>query len=286
MLKIIFLVALLAALSTSAEVEIFTMDDMPLEEHSPVLVKFGTPWCGYCTKFIPTFKEVADQLEKYNVRTAEVNCDENRELCMNYDIGGYPTILLFTSDKKRHLFTRERQVEKIMEFVETKMHDAFFESSVEDVTQEDQEEYECINCDDEGPIIVKMDVPPEDPPLEEQEVPCVFKHIKCTDSGALVCNEHGEYKLDKNETFCNRITCDENGECQDVQTRKIEETVTMDSEDAQITMSSDEKEEHDFLHSIDSIYNSLYDQLDALYTKYFRHEDVHLDSHNEHHEEL
>ncbi|GAA6020975.1 hypothetical protein JCM11491_001572 [Sporobolomyces phaffii] len=57
---------------------------------------FTAPWCGYCKQLAPDLDKVADSL-KGIVNVVNVDCDEdqNKQLCGEYGIQGFPTLKIF-----------------------------------------------------------------------------------------------------------------------------------------------------------------------------------------------
>lgn len=64
------------------------------------IVKFYAPWCKYCREFETEFKK-SSKLMSNHIQFAAVNCDEskNKQLCANYRVDSYPTILSFRPPK-------------------------------------------------------------------------------------------------------------------------------------------------------------------------------------------
>ncbi|GAA5849545.1 hypothetical protein JCM8547_000492 [Rhodosporidiobolus lusitaniae] len=60
------------------------------------LAAFVAPWCGYCKKLAPEFDKVSDSL-KGLVNVVSVDCDEdqNKPLCGEMGVQGFPTIKVF-----------------------------------------------------------------------------------------------------------------------------------------------------------------------------------------------
>ncbi len=74
----------------------------------PVIALFYTDWCGYCQKFAPMFEKVSKSEELLkNFSVAYVNADkkENRELLYDYNIEGFPSVVLInpSSGKMRQI---------------------------------------------------------------------------------------------------------------------------------------------------------------------------------------
>ncbi|GAA6062131.1 hypothetical protein JCM10212_003166 [Sporobolomyces blumeae] len=57
---------------------------------------FTAPWCGYCKQLAPDLDKVADSL-KGLVNVVNVDCDEdqNKPLCGEYGVQGFPTLKIF-----------------------------------------------------------------------------------------------------------------------------------------------------------------------------------------------
>lgn len=61
----------------------------------PVVVEFGTPWCGYCRAAQPLIKEVIDQAA--GVRHVRVEDGKGKRLGRTYQVKFWPT-LVFLKD--------------------------------------------------------------------------------------------------------------------------------------------------------------------------------------------
>lgn len=69
-------------------------------ENPYVLAEFFAPWCGHCKKLGPEFATAADALADSvpDVKLAQIDCTEERDLCANFEIRGYPTLKVFKGD--------------------------------------------------------------------------------------------------------------------------------------------------------------------------------------------
>ena len=104
-----------------------------------VVVDFYAPWCHWCQILEPTWKQVArDAPEKpfgKDTRVTKVNCEINRELCMQHNIRAYPTINLYVggSTIAEESYYGDRTTQAIFGWME-------HEHKVLDVTIEQQKE--------------------------------------------------------------------------------------------------------------------------------------------------
>ncbi len=58
-----------------------------------VLVDFWAEWCGPCMMLGPVIEEVSEEID--DVKFCKVNCDEARELALEYGIMSIPCLLVF-----------------------------------------------------------------------------------------------------------------------------------------------------------------------------------------------
>ncbi|KAK7207443.1 thioredoxin-like protein [Myxozyma melibiosi] len=57
-------------------------------------IKFYVPWCGHCQAMEPAWNELARQMQgKLNI--AEVNCEDEKRLCKDARLRGYPSLMFF-----------------------------------------------------------------------------------------------------------------------------------------------------------------------------------------------
>jgi protein disulfide-isomerase A1 len=72
-----------------------------IAENPYVLAEFFAPWCGHCKKLGPEFAAAADTLVESSpdVKLAQIDCTEERDLCSKFEIRGYPTLKVFKGDE-------------------------------------------------------------------------------------------------------------------------------------------------------------------------------------------
>ncbi|KDQ14118.1 hypothetical protein BOTBODRAFT_32911, partial [Botryobasidium botryosum FD-172 SS1] len=84
-------------------------------ESGSVFVKFFAPWCGHCKRLAPTWKQLAENMKNI-ANIAEVNCDDNRSLCLQQGVEGYPTLLFYHGGQKSE-YNGGRALEAMERFV-------------------------------------------------------------------------------------------------------------------------------------------------------------------------
>jgi protein disulfide-isomerase len=60
----------------------------------PWFIKFYAPWCHHCQALAPNWSNLARQM-RGNLNIGQVNCDEEKKLCKQAGVRGYPTMLLY-----------------------------------------------------------------------------------------------------------------------------------------------------------------------------------------------
>lgn len=85
-----------------------------------VLAEFFAPWCGHCKKLGPEFASAADSLATSNpdIKLAQVDCTEDRDLCAEFDIRGYPTMKIFRGEVSTPSdYSGQRQSDAIINYM-------------------------------------------------------------------------------------------------------------------------------------------------------------------------
>jgi thioredoxin 1 len=82
-----------------------------LASSQPVLVDFWAVWCGPCKILAPTISELAAEY-KGRVKFGKVDVDRQTTLVENYNVEGFPTVLLFKDGKvaDRFLGVQEKKL--------------------------------------------------------------------------------------------------------------------------------------------------------------------------------
>lgn len=65
-----------------------------------------------------TWKDLANKLKQHeNIRIADVDCTKSVELCMNQNIEGYPTLILFVNGNRVNDYQKDRSLDSLEQFV-------------------------------------------------------------------------------------------------------------------------------------------------------------------------
>lgn len=69
-------------------------------------MEFYNSYCGYCRRFSPTWKEIAEDLDTWRdvaiVSAIDCSADENNGLCREFEVMAYPTIRYFSPHHTDH----------------------------------------------------------------------------------------------------------------------------------------------------------------------------------------
>lgn len=105
--------------SISIVMEITDKNQQTVFGHRCLLfVKFFAPWCGHCKNMAQDWIDLANKFANAeNVIIAEVDCTKFGEICSNYDVKGYPTLLLFKDGKRIENYNGGRDVNSLSAFL-------------------------------------------------------------------------------------------------------------------------------------------------------------------------
>lgn len=82
-------------------------------------VKFFAPWCGHCQKMAGTWDSLAQSVGQDNsVTIGKVDCTQYRNLCNEFEVKGYPTLLWIKDGKKVEKYQGTRTHEDLKAFIE------------------------------------------------------------------------------------------------------------------------------------------------------------------------
>lgn len=110
--------------SVSAEVVSLNRDNFEatLKQSDLLLVKFFAPWCGHCQKLAPEFEKAADTLSGKAV-LADLDCanDINKDICSQYSVTGYPTLIFFRNGAEQSKYSGPRSAQGIVQFMDSQV---------------------------------------------------------------------------------------------------------------------------------------------------------------------
>nr|XP_002131987.1 thioredoxin domain-containing protein 5 [Ciona intestinalis] len=83
-------------------------------------VMFYAPWCGYCKRLAPTWEDLAvsdfSEVES-PVKIAKIDCTEYNHICQAFEVGGYPTLILFKDGDKVAKYKGNRSMDDLKSFI-------------------------------------------------------------------------------------------------------------------------------------------------------------------------
>ena len=86
-----------------------------------VIVKFFTKWCFYCRKISPIYEKVFDYYNgtRDNLIIARIECGDNEEMALHYQIHSYPTVGIFFphNTTMQSTFRSERTLENFVSWI-------------------------------------------------------------------------------------------------------------------------------------------------------------------------
>jgi len=91
-------------------------------EKGITFIKFYAPWCGHCKRLLPTWNQLAEKFfGNESVKIAKVDCtlQENRDLCSEQDVNGFPTLFIYKDGEKISEYNGSRSLDDLFEFVNT-----------------------------------------------------------------------------------------------------------------------------------------------------------------------
>lgn len=95
--------------------------DAHVDGKRSVFVKFYAPWCGHCKKMGPAYEDLARALDdRPDILVGHVDCTQNKDLCADFEVRGYPTLKLFhTSPGDADIEQTEFSGDRSAEFMKT-----------------------------------------------------------------------------------------------------------------------------------------------------------------------
>lgn len=125
----IFLLSLIVALSAGEDESkeyVLTLDHSNFNEtvskHDFIVVEFYAPWCGHCKKLAPEYEKAASILSSNDPQVVlakvDANEDANKEIASQYDVKGFPTIVILRKGGKSvQEYKGPREADGIVEYL-------------------------------------------------------------------------------------------------------------------------------------------------------------------------
>lgn len=89
-----------------------------LKKKKNALVMFYAPWCGHCKRAKPFFVKAANKLaHDSRIMLAAVDCTEEKSLCQENDVKGFPTFIYLSYGKGRTNYNGPHSAEAFADFV-------------------------------------------------------------------------------------------------------------------------------------------------------------------------
>ena len=87
-------------------------------------VKFFAPWCGHCQRLEPTWFKLADSFKHdKSVSISRINCEDYPDVCEDYGIKGYPSLMWIVDGKVKEKYQDDRKHETLKKFVINKIEE-------------------------------------------------------------------------------------------------------------------------------------------------------------------
>lgn len=106
-------------------------EELPKRNH---FVMFYAPWCGHCRRLAPTWEQLAEMLNEDdgNVRIAKVDCTQDKQICSDQDVTGYPTLKFFKKgNSEGEKFRGTRDLPTLTSFINEQLREGEGEPELE-----------------------------------------------------------------------------------------------------------------------------------------------------------
>ncbi|MCW9013653.1 MAG: thioredoxin [Gammaproteobacteria bacterium] len=85
----------------------------------PILVDLWADWCSPCIMIAPVLEKVASEFEgQLTIAKVEVDDGDNMKIAGNYQVRGFPTLILFQNGQEKGRFSGAKPLQFIRNFIE------------------------------------------------------------------------------------------------------------------------------------------------------------------------
>jgi len=91
----------LFTIATIANCKVISLTDsnwksVVMDSNKNVFIKFFAPWCGHCKRLAPDWDKLGEEFtDDDGITIAEVDCTQEKKLCEDHGINGYPALKSF-----------------------------------------------------------------------------------------------------------------------------------------------------------------------------------------------
>lgn len=79
---------------------------------------YHAPWCGHCKQFMPTWKEIKNEMnDNNNIILNEVNSDLQPDIIKEKNIQSFPTLILTSGNNTSYIYNGPRDKDSIIKFL-------------------------------------------------------------------------------------------------------------------------------------------------------------------------
>lgn len=90
-------------------------DEEVLNYNGKVLVDFWAEWCGPCMMLGPVIEEVSEEVD--DVKFCKVNCDEARDVALQFGIMTIPNLIVFENGEQINQSIGYIEKEDVLELI-------------------------------------------------------------------------------------------------------------------------------------------------------------------------
>ena len=90
-------------------------DEEVLNYKGKVLVDFWAEWCGPCMMLGPIIEEVSEEVD--DVKFCKVNCDEARDVALQFGIMTIPNLIVFENGEQVNQSIGHIEKEDVLELI-------------------------------------------------------------------------------------------------------------------------------------------------------------------------